>query len=295
METTKEIPNDLPVSPIHIFNIILFGESGVGKSAVVNQIFDKEAVRVGNQAVGCTIESAKVSGFLKDYPNIYCNVYDTIGLSESSRGSVPTAQAFVELIKLAYAVPDGINLLICCHPKGRISSERFKANYRIFKEELCENRIPCILVVTRCEGDDPIDEWWFENKDLIRQQLEFDFADGVCVSTIRTKKNDPKTVLEEYKTSRRNLIETILRKALREPILIDSWSRKVFVTAREFYNKVTDWVSWVGLQKLTLRPELKAMFLSLNFTEEQAEDEVQKLFNILTGDLSDVAYQQIDA
>ena len=41
-----------------------------------------------------------------------------LGLSESAQGSVPTARAFVELIKLAYAVPEGINLLICCHSKG---------------------------------------------------------------------------------------------------------------------------------------------------------------------------------
>ena len=79
MEVTKEIVQNTPISPIHIFNIILFGESGVGKSAVVNQIFDRTTVRVGSQAVGCTIESTKVSGFLKDYPTIYCNVYDTIG------------------------------------------------------------------------------------------------------------------------------------------------------------------------------------------------------------------------
>ena len=200
MEVTKEIVHSTPISPIHIFNIILFGESGVGKSAVVNQIFDRPVVRVGNQAVGCTVESTKVSGFLKDYPNIYCNVYDTIGLSESSKGSVPTSRAFVELIKLAYAVPEGINLLLCCHSKGRVSSERFKANYRIFKEELCENRIPCVLVATKCEGDDPIDEWWFENRKLIREQLEFDFADGVCVSTIRSKRSTPTVVLEEYST-----------------------------------------------------------------------------------------------
>ena len=148
--------------------------------------------------------------------------------------------------------------------------------------------------MTKCEGDDPIDEWWLENKSLIREQLEFDFIDGVCVSTIRSKRSTPNVVLEEYSTSRRNLIEVILRTALREPILIDSWSRKVCVTARDFYNTVTDWVSWVGLQKLTLRPELKSMFQSLNFTEEQAEEETQKLMKILTGDASPLILQQVE-
>ena len=205
-----------------------------------------------------------------------------MGLSESSDGSVPTTTAFVQLIKLAYSVPGGIHLLICCHAKGRISGERFKANYRIFKEELCENRIPCLLVVTKCDDDDSIDDWWVENEDIVRNQLKFDFADGVCVSTLRTRRSTPTVVEAAYRVSRTNLIEAVENHALEEAVLIDSWSRKVMVAARAFFNQIRGWLPWFRMQRQTLRPDLVAMFESLGHSPEEAKEQTEVLLRELT-------------
>jgi hypothetical protein len=258
-------------------------------------MYDKIVVKSSSQAVGCTMKNAKVSGTLQDRSHLSFNLYDTIGLSESTDGTVPTATAFVQLIKLAYAIPNGINLLICCAEKGRLSGDRFKANYRIFKEELCENRIPCLLVVTKCDGDEPIDDWWRENKDIVRNQLKFDFIDGVCVSTIKTKKKAPENILEDYKISRRSLIEAIIKYALHKPISIDSWSRKVIVAARAFYNSFTKWLSWLGLQETSLRPELEQMFIGLNYSPEKAKKETRKLLQELSEEELLAPYHKIDA
>ena len=263
-------------------NIIVFGESGVGKSALINQVYDRPVVKSSSQAIGCTVENIKVSGTIQDRPDLSFNIYDTVGLSESADGSIPTVTAFIQLIKLAYAVPNGINLLICCAEKGRLSSERFKANYRILKEELCENRIPCLLVITKCDGDDPIDDWWFENEATVRDKLRFDFVDGVCVSTVKTKKKDPNRILEDYKVSRQNLVAAIVKHALTKPTSIDSWSRKVIVAARSFYNGFAKWLSWLRLQQAPLRPELVQMFIELSYSQDAAYEEAEKLLSELS-------------
>lgn len=262
-------------------NIIIFGESGVGKSAVINQIYDEPLVKSSSQAVGCTKNSVQVSRRLKSHPNLLLNLYDTVGLSESAEGSVSTASALVQLIKLAYAIPTGINLLICCAAKGRLSSERFKANYRIFKEQLCEDRIPCLLVITHCDNDDPIDDWWHENEDHVVNKLKFRFVDAVCVSTLKAKKKKPDHILEDYKVSRQNLIAAIRKYSLPEPIKIDSWSRRVIVAARSFFNSFTEWFPWLKKYEVSLRPELVKMLIELNYSQENAEKEIEKLLKEL--------------
>lgn len=285
MACSKVATNPIPENfqnPRRQMNVILFGESGVGKSAVVNQLFNRKIVVSSDQAVGCTLLNTRVNGFIEDHPDIEWNIYDTVGLSESSDGNVPTTTAFVQLIKLAYSVPGGIHLLVCCHAKGRISGERFKANYRIFKEDLCENRIPCLLVVTKCDGDDPIDDWWFENEGLVRNQLKFNFADGVCVSTVRTKKRSPNVVETDYKVSRSNLFEAVGKHALEEAVLIDSWSRKVMVAARDFFNQIRGWLPWFRLQRHSLRPDLVAMFESLGHSNVEAREKTEVLLRELT-------------
>ncbi|CAF1608971.1 unnamed protein product [Rotaria magnacalcarata] len=272
-------------------NMIIFGESGVGKSALINQIFDKNVVEASNRAVGCTIISAKVSGTLKEHPHLKFNVYDTAGLSESDDGSVPTAHAFVQLVKLAYSIPNGINLLICCAEKGRLAGERFKANYRIFIEELCEKRMPCLLVVTKCDNDHPLNTWWNDNEDIVRKQLKFEFIDCVCVSTLKTNRRRPDKILEDYTESRGNLIEAISKCSLSEPMPMDSWKRIALSYARSLYNRIR---RLLGLEENSLRPELERMFIELGYSPESARNEANKLLNDLRETNLMIPYEVVD-
>lgn len=280
-ESDSSDVEDTEAENIIELNVVIIGESGAGKSAVINQIYDTPVVRSSNQATGCTIESAKVSGVIPDYPNLRLNLYDTAGLSESDEGSMPTAKAFVQLIKLCYAIPNGINLLIFCHPKGRLSTDQFKKNYRVFKEDLCENKIPSLLVITHCDDDSPLNTWWVENQHMIRDRLKFDFVDGICVSTLKKKRSDPDNVLEAYKLSRSTLIEAVEEYATSEPVEVDSWKRKIMVYIRTWYNSLATWLSWLGLQRHSLRPELEQMFIDLKYTPDEARREAELLLEEL--------------
>ena len=285
---------DISVGTIYHYNIIIFGESGVGKSALINLIYDRLIVKSSSQAIGCTTENAKVTGILEDQPHLSFDLYDTVGLSESAQGSVPTVTAFIQLIKLAYAIPNGINLLICCAEKGRISGERFESNYKIFKDGLCDNRIPCLLVLTRCDDEGPSDEWWTDNKNDVRNRLGFDFIDAVCVSTIKTKKKEPEKIRQEYVQSRSHLLDAIIKHSLRRPLTIDGWSRRVLIFARSLYNSFAKWLSWFGIQQAALRPELIGMFLELHYSHEDAKRETEKLIMELEQEDLLAPYQTIE-
>jgi predicted GTPase len=280
MSSDSEIKGAQP-SKKRVIHAILIGESGVGKSAMINQVHNANVVESNDKPMGCTLESTKVSGPIEDHPDLELHLYDTAGLSESADGSVPTTKAFVQLIKLCYAIPGGIHLLIFCHKKGRIATKQFKTNYRIFYEELCEQHIPALLVITDCDDEQPTNRWWDENKSEIRGKLEFVFKDGVCVSTIKNRRDEPNKILKAYTESRSNLIEAIKTHASNKPVGIDSWKRKFMVYMRTVFNLLADWLSWLGFQRKSLRPELEQMFQELDFSPEEAETETNKLLTEL--------------
>ncbi|CAF1986099.1 unnamed protein product [Rotaria magnacalcarata] len=78
--------------------------------------------------------------------------------------------------------------------------------------DLCEDHVPCILVITRCEDDYPLGEWLEENKVRLLEKLQFHVKDAVAITTL--KDNDS---LNDYNESRKNLIAVIQKYALKDP------------------------------------------------------------------------------
>ncbi|CAF3278205.1 unnamed protein product [Rotaria socialis] len=162
-------------------------------------------------------------------------MYDTPGLSESGDGSVSTAEAFIQLVRLAYSIPT---------------------------DESCEKRMPCLLVVTKCDNDRPLDSRWNDNKDLVRNQSKFEFIDCACASTLKTNRRRPNHILDDYTESRCNLIQAIKKHSLSEPMPMDSWKCKALIYARSFYNTVLQWLGFEQnsskcLLNLAVHPKLR--------------------------------------
>jgi hypothetical protein len=71
-------------------SMVVFGESGVGKTSIVNMLAGKEIFPVGRAAVGTTLES---QGCLIKCEGLSLNVYGTVGLNEPATGTVSAKKA----------------------------------------------------------------------------------------------------------------------------------------------------------------------------------------------------------
>ncbi|XP_037032054.1 uncharacterized protein LOC119071289 [Bradysia coprophila] len=137
-------------------NVIIFGESGSGKSSLVNLLLGQERANVSDKAVGCTFN-------FQEYATPNFNVYDTVGLSEGMSGTVRPDLAIKELMHLLQSLHHGVALLIFVIQKGRIKKSLNK-NYNLFVDGLCMKNVPVVLVITHCEMETVPGTWWNENQ-----------------------------------------------------------------------------------------------------------------------------------
>ncbi|KAF8557973.1 hypothetical protein OG21DRAFT_1434097 [Imleria badia] len=187
-------------------NVIVFGESGVGKSSVINMIAGKHITRTSNDAVGCTFRCHCYQVLLD---GLSLNLWDTVGLDEGTEGTVPARQAESSLKAFLHQITrwNGIDLLLYCVRGTRVRQALLR-NYNIFYAAICRKKVPVALVVTGLENyEGDMEGWWTEHeKDLMKHGMRFDAH--ACVTTIHS---DHPAIQDRLKQSRdvlRNLVQT---------------------------------------------------------------------------------------
>ncbi|KAF8844606.1 P-loop containing nucleoside triphosphate hydrolase protein [Paxillus ammoniavirescens] len=162
-------------------NIILFGETGVGKSSVINLIAGRQVADVSPDVNGCTMSSTyytfPVNG--REF-----KIWDTVGLEEPElgvNGYVPAIEKSFELIQQLFS-QGGVDLLLFCTRGNRVTATT-QSNYRLFYEVLCGSKVPIALVVTHLEREDNMEGWWTRNiKSMEKYGIKS--AGHACVTTI---------------------------------------------------------------------------------------------------------------
>ncbi|KIJ67580.1 hypothetical protein HYDPIDRAFT_149292 [Hydnomerulius pinastri MD-312] len=147
-------------------NIVIFGETGVGKSSVVNLLFGSTIAPTSPNVAACTLETTRYS--LPIGPIVY-HLYDTVGLNEPQLAQKSFLSAIEKAYKLVRTLSDagGIHLLVFCLRGGRLTTTA-QSNYRLFHEFLCRKQVPIVLVITHLEGEVMMDDWWVRNEAELR-------------------------------------------------------------------------------------------------------------------------------
>jgi tRNA U34 5-carboxymethylaminomethyl modifying GTPase MnmE/TrmE len=142
-------------------NIVLFGETGAGKSSVVNLMAGEQRAETSPDMTRSTMHWTKYSMTFDGYNY---NVFDTIGLEEPQLGIDEYLQAIVNARNLIMKLDEGggIDLLLFCVRAGRVSAT-IQNNYRLFYEWLCDKRVPIVIVLTGLEREENMEDWWTRN------------------------------------------------------------------------------------------------------------------------------------
>ncbi|KAG6334233.1 hypothetical protein ID866_4851, partial [Astraeus odoratus] len=146
-------------------NIILFGQTGVGKSSVVNLVAGRHVADVSSDVTGCTMKSTEYQFIVGAH---HFRIWDTIGLEEPKIGAnayFSTILKALQLIRMV-AAAGGVNLLLFCLRGNRLTST-VQSNYRLFYEMFCAKKVPVGLVITHLEREGNMEDWWSRNENVI--------------------------------------------------------------------------------------------------------------------------------
>ncbi|KAG1764539.1 P-loop containing nucleoside triphosphate hydrolase protein [Suillus occidentalis] len=172
-------PHALSSSPEHTRprerNVVIFGETGSGKSSFVNRIAQHLLAETSIDARGCTSAPERYPVEISDKEYV---LIDTPGLNEVSVGTVPDAKAkkLLEslLRELMSSRSDDIGLLVYCVRRA-VKPHIFAKAYNKFHSEICHNRVPIILVVEGWKNERDMERWWNTNgKECRNHHMHFE-------------------------------------------------------------------------------------------------------------------------
>lgn len=190
-------------------NVLVVGETGVGKSSVINLIAGEQLADVSSSASGCTLEATSYDVVLSDNQGVghHIRLFDTVGLNEPnlSKNDYLTAIVKANVLITQLLRTGGIRLLIFCIRKGRITAVT-QSNYRLFRDILCQNQVPVAFVITGMEDQQPMEDWWHRNAALFKKSNLF-CTSHVCVTATRGLNN---VYARQYQLSQVAIHNTLL-------------------------------------------------------------------------------------
>ena len=191
--------------------MILFGETGAGKSSIINLLAEHEVADISSNLQGCTLE-AREHSFTFPGPMVL-NIFDTVGLGEPEMG----VNTFFGAIKQAHELIEslhsagGVDLLVFCVRAGRITAA-LQRNYRLFFDVLCGGKVPLAIVVTNTEQEKVMENWWINNAATF-QSYGIHSSAHACITALPA---DTVTLAYAHKrVESRKTLRTMLINALR--------------------------------------------------------------------------------
>ncbi|KAG2066557.1 hypothetical protein BDR04DRAFT_1233931 [Suillus decipiens] len=184
--------------------IVLFGETGAGKSSLINLMADQEVANTSPDMQRCTMQWKEYT--IKFGGDSYM-VFDTIGLEEPQLGIKEYLESVENAFKLIKELDKqgGIDLLLFCVRAGRVTAT-LQSNYRLFHEFLCEKKVPIVLAITNLEREKRMEDWWDRNHNTF-EKYQIQVAGHACITAANRLDGRHKVLYEESRTTIRKLVK----------------------------------------------------------------------------------------
>lgn len=195
-------------------NIVVFGETGVGKSSLINLIAGRSIAATSSNAKGCTFHHKKYELQVDDTPYA---IWDTAGLDEGTYGTVPAEIAEVNLKQLLRDLSraDGVHLLVYCIRASRLR-KTLLSNYNLFYSAICRKKVPIVVVVTGLENyEEEMEDWWAANQTEFAP-LKMHFDGHACVTTLNIDKVNSPILKQRCHASREDVLSLVASTCARD-------------------------------------------------------------------------------
>ncbi|KAG2072299.1 hypothetical protein BDR04DRAFT_419600 [Suillus decipiens] len=170
-------------------NVLLFGETGVGKSAIINLIMGRDVAQTSPSAETCTLQhtSYEVSLGTRCFKLWEVSSLDSMGFFPSLFKKWRLKKSYKKLCR-----DGGVYLLLYCM-RGSRAHRALIRDYKFFTDIVgstvgVAGGVPVAAVVTSLE-DYPkdMDDWWVKNQDNL-ESLGMRFSAHACITSLP---NDP--------------------------------------------------------------------------------------------------------
>jgi len=212
-------------------NVVFFGETGVGKSSLINMLAGSNVAQTSSKATSCTLESR---GYPVKISKSLFYLVDTAGLEEGDQGRVPKSDAIVQLYTLLKQMEDGVSLLVfVMRPK---ITDGVVNNWRLFQEVICKYQVPAVVIITGLENEEDMDDWWVMNKETFREYgIQPD--GNACVTATRGHCETRRVVIDNEKGMNAQIsTDIVVFRALRN-FRRFQWEKIPPITV-DIYNKM---------------------------------------------------------
>lgn len=154
------------------YNIVFAGETGVGKSSLINMLFDLEVSPTSNDVLGVTGRRKR-----------FIAVQD----SDVYRQAIKELESLFKELESA----DGVHLLIFCFRFTEYFTNGLQRVYESVIASIHGIQVPIVAAVTHAEKMKQIPEDWWSATEPQRKQKGLIFADCACVSTLEDEDYPP--------------------------------------------------------------------------------------------------------
>lgn len=189
LECKSNLCNFLKEESNPVRNVVVFGESGVGKSSIINLVAGSLVAKTSSDAAACTTRTQPYDIIISGEKY---KLWDTTGLDGSAFGlfRAAIAERNLKMFLRKLLKKKEPSLLIYC-VRGSRATRALVRHYQSVRSATHDSHIPIIIVVTGLEnsrGD--MESWWHRNAtELSNHGMEF--VDHACITSIDDDPRDP--------------------------------------------------------------------------------------------------------